>query len=578
LRLALGLLGLVACAPPAFSPHARDNDPADLARALGRMTAASSAPGRPMAFLVTASDRELVAYDLAERRLRWRQRADVRSRVSVGHGRVAYQSGDHALAVRAADDGTLRFSVALGVGESLIGMALDDERLYYAAQVGGEEGRAAVVVAVDAAGKPCWRVRAEGALGALAARDGLLAVPFAHQDLVLLDGASGRELARQRASDDEISFARALPEGLYYGGGRGLHRLDATATGRPALAVKLPGDEVRAAYFWDGYRAEQLDYSALDRNRLLWRGAPAGFADAAVVLYSYRYLFALDAKSGQLRWAFVHPRTELIGCEHTGPAIACASVDGDIVLVDARSGVAGAASPTGLRLAGVTFDADGAALAAATPPPSLATTLEAIVWDRDARFMPVKLFAATALAQGSDVASAAALIKMVQADGLAPELCRRAGESLVARHDAEAVPLLRAALALRSDFLADRQARGVAPLARALAARGAVEGASEIAAHLADPQTPAAALLDLTSALVVLAKLGSGEAVRALATLLVDYHADPLFLADPAPLTSAATLLLEHGGEEEKRLVARIATDPRTLPPLARVLKNQEQE
>ena len=54
------------------------------------------------------------------------------------------------------------------------------------------------------AGKSRWRVTTADAVGAPAARGGLVAVPFAHQNLALLDGLSGRELARVRATDEAI--------------------------------------------------------------------------------------------------------------------------------------------------------------------------------------------------------------------------------------------------------------------------------------------------------------------------------------------------------------------------------------
>src|SRR6201999_4527354 len=103
---------------------------------------------------------------------------------------------------------------------------LDRERLFYAVQTADKQ---AVVVAVGfgaGAAKTLWRVTTSDAVGAPAARGGIVAVPFAHQNVALLDGLTGRELTRVRATDEAIAFVRALPEGIFYGGGRGVYRLD----------------------------------------------------------------------------------------------------------------------------------------------------------------------------------------------------------------------------------------------------------------------------------------------------------------------------------------------------------------
>src|SRR5262249_52297092 len=138
-----------------------------------------------------------------------------------------------------------------------------------------------VVTELDAAGRTAWRRETPSAVGSPAARGGLVALPFAHQNLALVDGASGRELGRVRATDEEIAYARALPEGIYYGGARGIYRLDdksaaGSRAGSSYAEAKLPGEQVRTAYHWDGYQPAQSAIGAFDRNRLLWRGRDAG--------------------------------------------------------------------------------------------------------------------------------------------------------------------------------------------------------------------------------------------------------------------------------------------------------------
>jgi outer membrane protein assembly factor BamB len=579
-RLAIALLFFAAgCGEAAFSAHARDNDVGDLARALQAQSRPAERQGHAMAYLVTG-DHKLVAFDLVDGKIAWEQPAEVRSRVIVGHGVIAHRQGEHDLVTRDAATGQVRATVTLPPGETFVGATLDGDALYYVAQTAEQKG---VIVALDVAGKERWRRPAPDALGAPAARGGVVALPFAHQNLALVDGKDGRELARVRASDEEVSFARALPEGLFYGDSHGVYRLDdKSAGGTRALSsyatAKLTSEQVRTAYHWDAYQPAQSDYSAFDRNRLLWRGRDAGpgFRDDLAVLHSYRFFFAFDAAQGKLRWAWAHPRTDVVGSEDAGSAILYASSDGDLGALDPRTGAAQAIARTNLRLTGASFDADGFAVAAATAPPTpaeIATTLEQIVWDHDARFGAVKLFATAALGDVPGVETSAALLKIVRArpqpGGPPPPAQHKAGDLLVARKDRQAIPLMLQALAEHYDFLDDKQPRGVDVLARALGALEAHEAAPLLAAHLIDHETPQSALRDLAAAV---AQLGGKEAEHALSEVLLEYRADPLFLMDPQPLTIAGEALLKMGPEARKT-ATYVAEDRRTLAPVARALR-----
>jgi hypothetical protein len=332
---------------------------------------------------------------------------------------------------------------------------------------------------------------------------------------------------------------------------------------------------VRTFYYWDGYQLAQTDYSAFDRNRLLWRaearGDTIGFHGDAAYLHSYRYFFALDAKSGRLRWAYAHPRVDMVSADDVGPVLLFASADGEVGAVDAKTGAVRLRQKTGLRLAGATFDAEGFEGGAVTETPSVLGTLQQIVWDRDSRFTAVKIYAVTAIGTLAVKDASAALLKVVLApSGLPPSVQKRAGDELVARKDKDAVPLYLSALAVHEDFLEDKHPHGVDVLARALTALGVKEAVPELARHLTDPATPAPALKEITAALVA---LGGKEAVHALGEFLMTYRADASFLADPSPLTLAAEGLLALGAVEERRTVKFVAADARTLPPVARYLQ-----
>ena len=583
------LAAAAGCGEAAFSAHARDNDVGDLQRAMAASAAPSPRAGHAMAYLVT--DGKLVGYDLSDGKILWSEPADVRSRVIVGAGVVAHQQGERELVTRASATGAVRATVTLSPEETFVGATLDGDKLAYVVQ--GADKRS-TLVALDGAGRLAWRRQTDGALGSPAARGGLVAVPFAHQNLSLLDGASGRELGRVRATDEEIAFARALPEGIYYGGARGVYRLDDKSgaglrAGSSWAEAKLPGEQVRSAYHFDGYQPAQAALGAFDRNRLLWRGRDggAGFRDDLAVLHTYRFFFAFDARAGKLRWVYAHPRTDVVASEDAGSSIVFASADGDVGVIDAVTGAVRLVQRTGLRVAGASFDADGLAAGATATPPTeaeVARTLEQIVWDHDARFGAVKLFAVAALGGVPGLAVSTALVKIVRAPAATSTATgaaavpaaaqHEAGEQLVARKDHAVVPLMLEALAERYDFLDDKQPRGIDVLARALGALQCKEAIAPLAAQLVDHETPERALKDVAATLAELSAGSDGVGWKALRAFLLMYHADPAFLLDPAPLAVAGEALLHAGPSVDgRRAVAFVAADKRTLAPLARQLR-----
>jgi outer membrane protein assembly factor BamB len=583
-----GLL-LAGCAEQAFSAHSRDNNAEDVHRALQLSRAPQKGPqsgAGPMIFAVTLgapAERQIVGIDLKSGQVSWKQPADVRSRIAVGHGIVAHRQGEHDIVARDPKSGQVAFTVRLGADERFMGLALDDQHLYYVVQSSGGGRRVSYTVGVDHGGHELWRTPAQGSLGAPGARGGLVGVPFAYQNISLLDGATGHEIGRIRATDEQINFVRGLPEGLFYGGGKGIYLLDEKSIGGSRAAssyieATLASDQIRPFYSWDGYQPAQSDYSAFDRNRLLWRAVPAQgntgiqFEDHLAVLHSFRYLFAFDTQNGKIRWAYAHPRVDIVGSEDVGTAIVFATSDGDVGAIDETSGKPQTIAKTGLKLAGVTIDADGLHVegqGGAEATAALRTTLEQIIWDPDARFTAVKVFATSALADLPGTETSAALIKIVRAEtGMARAVQKRAGEALIARKDKGADKLLVEALAHHTDFLLNKRAVGVEVLARAAAEIGSKDAAPLIGAHLADPETPQPALRELVTAL---GALGGKDASKALRAFLLSYRADPMFLQDPSALTGAGTALAKMGADD-RRIVAFVASEQRTLPPVAAAL------
>jgi len=576
-----GLSSKARAGEATFSAHARDNEVEDIKKALAKSRPPTKSQAG-VAYLVAPGkaqgQRELVALDLKTGQVLWRVSDDIRSRVFAQGGLVVHRQGESALVARSPRGGEPLFTVRLPANEKFVGASADDEHLFYVVQA-NEGQRVSTVVAVDRNGREDWKKPAQGSLGTPAARNGVVAVPFRYQNVSLLDGKTGAELARVRNTDEQITFVRALEEGFYFGGGRGVYLLDeksasGTRGGSTFMEAKLGSDQVRPFYYFDGYQPAQTEYGAFDRNRVLWRGAGAGFRDGQVVLHSYRYFFAFDAAKGRMKWAYAHPRVDIVSAEAVGPSIVFATMDGVVGVVDARTGAVMASHKTGLRLLGATFDAEGFAPGGAAGKEAdnaeLAKSLAQIVWDPDARFTAVKVFAVDALGDLAGAEASGALLKIVLAQkGVPPAVQKKAGDELVARKDKEALPLYVDALKVKYDFLADKTPAGLDVLARAVTALDAKEAAPQLAMQLLEPATPQPALKELVAGLT---HLGGKDAVRALRELLLTYRADPTFLADPTPLTLAAEGLVRIGGPTERRTVQFVGGDKRTIAPLAKAI------
>jgi outer membrane protein assembly factor BamB len=578
---ALAMCGtLAACAT---SPYQRAGNADDVAAALAGRAATAPRPmnagGRPLAFLVLGGARgpRLAAYDLGESRVTWTQPADVKGRVEVGADVVVY-AATGTLVARDVVTGAERWRHAIDADERLLGYAIDDVAVYVVVQKGGQHlhGGAASLAALDErTGSVRWRQALPSAdAGAPAARGGLVAVPLQSQYVTLFDARTGEPLAQVLSSEEAATFVRALPEGMFFGS-RGVFRLSSATAGGSRksggyVQAVLP-PFVRPVYWFDLYRPEQSDYSALDRNRILWRmtaGGDARFRDDLAFVHNYRFFFGFDAKTGVLRWAYNHPSTEAVSSADVGDAIAFVTADGELGALDTKTGRRlYAAKLPGEIVRGATFDAEGwtpgAGAAAATPP--LSETLSTIVWDPDQRFWDVKLFAIDELAHQPGREVTGQLLKIMEQEGLPPAVYQRAGEALVARKDASSADLLTKTLEGHADYAEGKAAPAVEMLARAAGAMQARSAAPALIAHLRRPETPPAAATQIARAL---AEIGDVEALPALRDFVTMYRADPLFDGDPTALVAASEALLTLGGPAERELLLYLAEEAHTVESL----------
>jgi outer membrane protein assembly factor BamB len=476
----------------------------------------------------------VAAYDLAASRLVWTQPGAVTTRIAVGgdiiiHGSnapVAAAAGGPAPAMVVARDignGAVLWQHALASGERLAGYDIDANAVYLVVQKVGatQRGTTGSVVALDPRTKTVrWQHELPtGRVAGPAVRGGLVAVPVDSQYVILLDGVSGSELARCCRRPRRRRSCAGCRKGMFYGS-RGVFLLaPSTARGsRQApgyLLAKLP-PFVRPFYWYDLYRPEQAQYSAIDRNHILWRVAVEGdrarFRDDTVVVHDYRFLFGFDATSGALRWAYSHP-SDAVASTDTGSVVApssAATATSGRRSRDGRAPLSGAASGRGRSRRRPSTRTDfrrrwPASEAGAAP--DVVATLGAIVADPDKRFPDLKLFAIDEIGRQPGREATGKLLEILGGRGLPPLAVQKTSEALAARRDTQSADLLAAALPRHADYAEGRTAPPIDFLARAVAALGP-GGRSvwpELVAQLRQPETPTPAAAQIARALIATA-------------------------------------------------------------------------
>lgn len=580
---ALALVG--ACGPTiVYGLSSDDNNPDRLAATLASRTPATAlapanATGKPLVFaLVGGTPRQLIAFDPVAGATLWKIEADVQSRIAVG-GEVVVAREGSALVIRKVADGSVRAQIAL-TGE-LIGATTDGERVVVVTQSGTVTKPLWSLTSYDLDGGRQWQNDSPGALGAPTLGRGLVLSPFLKQWLTILDARTGTQLTRIRGLDDEISMVRVTGDATYFGSKTGVTRLDdKAATGSRAGSTygsaTLPPALTGVDYGRDAFDPVQASYSAFDRRRVLWQADATGdafhWSDDRIAVHFFRFLFGLTP-TGELRWAYSHPRVELVASAHAGTVLVGVARDGTMVALDPDTGAVRATGKldTAGPVLGATIDCDGWAPPEGTAT-STVTALATIARDRDARFEPIKAFAVASMAKVEGAEVTRDLIGLVIDPRTPPALREVVADLMIQRRDPKGLPALLDTLAVRADFVTGTQPAGLVEVARALGALGGAlspdeqaraQDALEVQAF--DPAHAPAVRLELTRALIA---VGPARARPTLARELMLYRADPGFAAE-VELATAMITTLAAGSDEDREIVRMVAEDPRSTPAVA---------
>lgn len=587
LPLVLAALGL-GCAGSlsrgAFSLSTPSSDAVVLTAVADRVRIAAPSELPPVAAIVADDPAQgLTVIDLGSGAVLGRVAAPIASRPVVAGDLVIARSGGSIVGWSLAGAERWRFP---DEGLDLVGASRDGDRVAVVLGGAGVTRRRGVLRVVEARdGSSVARTEIAHSLGLPTLVGDDVFVPWDGQNLSVLDARSGDELSRVRSRDDVVGFSFREGHAVYYGA-RALYRLgpesaSGTAEGTPHYQPrrdKLPG---AAPFALDAYTSLRAGVDARERVRLVWRPDPAlpGVAllhNMVFALY-HRDVFALDAQTGALRWAYVSPN-DLAGVS---------VVRAGVVLVDDHGGASLLAPDDGRARWRLGLPAGGPQAVLQVPadfspspntddpPRTLVESLLEAAGGSDSRLLPAQRFAAQALAALPGAPATAALVSLLTRRGNSPELRAVVGEGLVGR--TEGTDAMLEALDHHYDYVRGVDVPPVGFLARALARAHERRAVSALVSHLFDPATPTD---DLAPIVVALRELADPSLVQSLADFVRLYHADVGAVApvgggdaiierditDQVQLNAAVEQAIETiarmGGAPERALIDRVQSHP----------------
>ncbi len=589
---------------------ADDNNPQHVQSALALQSPVSARQhnslGKPLAFVVLSggktSPKTLVAFSMNEKKRLWEISDNIASKIAVAGSKVTYFAGGEVIA---RDVGTGAIAWRRATTGSLAGLTSDADRVYVSTRLGQKQDAQWTLTALSATtGKSLWDAESSGAMGAPTVSRGLVFTPYLKQWLTVLDAKNGDQVSRIRASEHDITFAKADAGQVYYGSQRGIFAFDTrAATGKKETStygqLSLPEAFQNIGVGPNAFDPIQSRYSAYDRSRVLWT------ADAKekkldfgrhVVVHAYRFFFGLNAANGELAWAYSHPRFDAVASSRIGDIIAFVSTSGEMVALDSTNGkvvytasvVSGVSSAKPQRVIGASFDAIGwtpsdigaePTLGTSEKTTVLSTVLSSIAGDRDARFIDIKRYCLRQLetADGPDVTPS--LISIVQDTRSTSEIRDLAADTIVKRGNRGGLPYLLTAIETPYSFINGSSPQAVGPLSKGVAS---IVSAPEISVEekqkaiailitaLFAPQTKEP---DVAQVAVSLGTIGGSRAQAALRKFVLLYRGAGNFVSADTTNNSAtadsavaqAVFQLWHkGSPKEREFVRFVAADAHT--------------
>jgi len=596
-RVTLGLYALV-CAACAHTGQGESTVilAGSVCSGVPQLTAAgkSEAPERAdqalVAYVTPRPASKLVVYDVRAGRVRFQVEGVLRSRPQLLRDvvvAVAERDGQNKLVAFDLQTGSERASYTLPRASFLGAAQVGDELIFTTSSLSFRPSeRGSTVTALNAAsGALSWERNVPYALSRPTAAAGRAYVISDHADVWALEADSGSSVGCSRLGSEPIEWLQVRGDKLLLG----THTARAvqlgqgapTELGRLQLPVaELPGQPLLQPSAYQSIAAERSAYgrvalvSTLDAS-----GAAPALAHGGYYFAFYRHLFAFDG-SGELRWAH-KLGADSAELRATAEHVRVITESGQVLWFAADSGVALGQ----VKLPDQLTSADSSAVATAPDPatradvaaaPSLQRELRALALDTDARLLPSRKLAVSALAASKEPSATRDLLDVYTQPHAPRELQGHVARVLAVRERGS--EHLVEALAGDYNFLTGTPAPPLAAIVPGLVKNNEQRALPRLIDRLFDPDTR---LPELQLLVEAIAKLGGPQAKKPLAEFLALYHADSSLADDVSSLLAAAKALAPEvpasaeaqataprRSEPELQLLEAISKDPSTLAPV----------
>jgi outer membrane protein assembly factor BamB len=316
--------------------------------------------------------------------------------------------------------------------------------------------------------------------------------------------------------------------------------------------------------------------NARDKIRLIWapQGVPEGgtvkLLENVLCLMYYRFIFAFDATTGALRWAY-RSSLDLEDVEAGAGGIFLIDRKGDITCLDIKTGQLKGKIPTAIMVTAATLSVgsyvpqfpkiSGETL-------TLRDELVEMILDKDNRLVPIRQFALGFLAKIEEPEVTRDLLTIYMSNTVPEEIKSIARQKILERESGAAYII--EAMQYHYDYLNEVSPPPVGVVAQALVKMKAKEGVLPLIQHLLDHET---SLQDLKEVAQAILQLGDETVVPSVSDYLVRYHADSAFNKDLDALFVLANVIHTHGGVEGDELLKKLQADPKTTKALANAIK-----
>ena len=231
--------------------------------------------------------------------------------------------------------------------------------------------------------------------------------------------------------------------------------------------------------------------------------------------------------------------------------------DGGIMFLDAEDGAYAQVGTLDGKPDSASFDTGTFKPDASGEPKKLMWGLRDLVFDIDTQVLPLRKYALKLMADLPDEDVTMDLLEVLRSSYVPKAMRDQA--ALMLRGREGGVEFLKDALQYHADYLGEMSAPPVGAIASSLANANEKSALPLLLNHLRDHETPAADLVELTEAILV---LGDVSALPDLERFLVMYHADSCLSTNIDVLVNVAEAIVKFGGEGGKAKVDEVIADP----------------